>query len=225
MARKEKQYHFIYKTTNLLSGKYYYGMHSTDNLNDGYYGSGRRLKRSLNKYGKENHSVEYIEFLPDRKTLIGREKEIVNLNEIAKEDCMNLTIGGNGGLPINIDEFAFHSKGGKIGGKIHADRIKNDPEYAERHRKISSNNMKKLHLIGQSHNWKGKHLSVETKSKIGSKNSIKQKGEKNSQYGTCWITNGIENKKIKKEDYYLYSNNWILGRKINKFQINCNIFN
>ena len=35
MARKEKQYHFIYKTTNLLSGKYYLGMHSTDNLQDG----------------------------------------------------------------------------------------------------------------------------------------------------------------------------------------------
>ena len=90
MARKEKQYHFIYKTTNVLNGKYYYGMHSTDNLNDGYYGSGRRLKRSLNKYGKENHKVEILEYLPNRESLINREKEIVNLNEIAKEDCMNL---------------------------------------------------------------------------------------------------------------------------------------
>ena len=27
-----------------------------------------------------------------------------------------------------------------------------------------------------------------------------QKGKNNSQYGTCWITNGIENKKIKKSD-------------------------
>jgi hypothetical protein len=29
-------------------------------------------------------------------------------------------------------------------------------------------------------------------------------GDKNSQYGTCWITNGKFNKKIKKEDF----NNW-----------------
>ena len=29
-------------------------------------------------------------------------------------------------------------------------------------------------------------------------NSIKQKGENNSQFGTGWITNGVENKKIKK---------------------------
>ena len=63
MARKEKKYHFIYKTTNLLSGKYYIGMHSTDNLDDGYLGSGRRLRYSINKYGKESHKREIIEFV------------------------------------------------------------------------------------------------------------------------------------------------------------------
>ena len=49
MARKEKKYHFIYKTTNLLSGKYYIGMHSTDNLDDGYLGSGYRLRLAIKK--------------------------------------------------------------------------------------------------------------------------------------------------------------------------------
>nr|MDA3778656.1 hypothetical protein [Bacteroidales bacterium] len=101
MARKEKTYHFIYKTTNLLNGKYYYGMHSTNNLNDGYLGSGKRLRYSINKYGKENHKCEIIEFLLNRKLLKEREKEIVNLNEIAKIDCLNLKIGGEGGF---IDE-------------------------------------------------------------------------------------------------------------------------
>lgn len=36
-----KKYHFLYKTTNLLNSKVYYGMHSTNDLNDGYLGSGR----------------------------------------------------------------------------------------------------------------------------------------------------------------------------------------
>ena len=42
-----------------------------------------------------------------------------------------------------------------------------------------------------------------------------QKGEKNSQYGTCWITKDNENKKIKKEylDEYI-SLGWKAGRVI-----------
>lgn len=34
--KSEHKYHFIYKTTNLISGKYYIGVHNTDDLNDGY---------------------------------------------------------------------------------------------------------------------------------------------------------------------------------------------
>lgn len=94
--RKEKQYHFIYKTTNLLSGKYYIGMHSTDSLNDGYFGSGIYLRRSLNKYGTKNHKLEILEFCKTREELKSREEEIVNLNEIAKKECMNLRVGGGG---------------------------------------------------------------------------------------------------------------------------------
>jgi hypothetical protein len=94
MAKKgygtRKKYHFIYKTTNLLSGRYYIGMHSTDDLNDGYLGSGTYLRRSINKHGKENHSIEILEFLNSREELAAREREIVSLQEIAKKECMNL---------------------------------------------------------------------------------------------------------------------------------------
>jgi hypothetical protein len=47
-------------------------------------------------------------------------------------------------------------------------------------------------------NWKGKTHREESKRKIGIKNSIYQSGKDNSQYGTMWITNGSENKKIQK---------------------------
>jgi hypothetical protein len=42
------------------------------------------------------------------------------------------------------------------------------------------------------------------------KNSLSQKGEKNSQYGTMWITDGIVNKKIKKEQDIPFG--WKRGR-------------
>ena len=43
-----------------------------------------------------------------------------------------------------------------------------------------------------------------------------QQGEKNSQFGTMWITNGIESKKIQKDE--VIPEGWALGRifKTNK---------
>lgn len=66
------------------------------------------------------------------------------------------------------------------------------------------------------HFWKNRNHSETTKLKI--KNTCgpnHQQKEKNSQYGTCWIRNEIENKKIKKEELEKYlKEGWIKGRKI-----------
>ena len=65
--------------------------------------------------------------------------------------------------------------------------------------------------------WTGRKHTEETKRKIGEKNSLHQKGEKNSQFDTCWIynLNIKESKKIKKSelDEWLL-NEWLKGRKI-----------
>ena len=63
----KKSYHFLYKTTNLINNKYYYCVHSTKNLNDGYLGSGKYLKRSINKYGKENFNLQYVRAISARR--------------------------------------------------------------------------------------------------------------------------------------------------------------
>jgi hypothetical protein len=212
MARKEKQYHFIYKTTNLLNGKYYYGMHSTDNLNDGYLGSGKRLKYSLNKYGRENHKVEYLEFLPNRKSLINREKEIVNLNEIAKEDCMNLMIGGKGGF-ISEEQQRYRSI---CGGKAFAKRLKEDIEFRNVHAMMVSKNIQKYNLSNKkkSDTFTNKRHTDETKRKMSLKASIRI-GNKNSQFGTCWINKNEIIKKIKCGELSTFiENGWIKGRKV-----------
>ena len=61
---------------------------------------------------------------------------------------------------------------------------------------------------------KTRMLKEESKIKIGYTNSIKQLGTNNSQYGSCWITNGLENKKISKDD--TIPSGWHLGRTIQK---------
>jgi hypothetical protein len=207
MARKEKKYNYIYKTTNLKNGKFYVGMHSTNNLNDGYLGSGDRLRRSIRRNGKDNFKLEILEFLPDRTSLSLREKELINEDLLKDPMCMNLSLGGQGGLK-NIE----HGIKLKEGASKWAKAQWQNTEYRNKITNVLRNNMKENHKLGKIKydTTKGKTLSESHKLKIGEANSQKQKGEGNSQFGTCWITNGTENKKIKKTEKL--PNGWKFGR-------------
>jgi hypothetical protein len=88
-----KKFHIIYKITR-FDGAFYIGMHSTDNLDDGYFGSGNRISRSLKYHGIHQHTKEILEFLPSRKELVEREKQIVNETLLADPLCLNLCTGG-----------------------------------------------------------------------------------------------------------------------------------
>ena len=92
-----------------------------------------------------------------------------------------------------------------------------NPGQLEHNRIATSERNRRLHSEGKmsAPDWTGKKHKEETKRKIGEKNSILQSGEKNSQYGTMWITNGIENKKIKKEELDKWTSlGYTKGRKI-----------
>jgi hypothetical protein len=212
MSLKEKKYHFIYKTTDTRNGNFYIGMHSTDNLDDGYVGSGTKLRRLIHKHGKKIFNIEILEFSPNRKLLKEREFEIVNSNLLLQKKCLNLKPGGYGGLNNKEHAYNFHAAGGKkvrqMFSKIHFDRLKTDEEYREKWRE----NVRKSG-VWSGKIWQGRKHKEETKKKIGEINSKKQKGKNNSQFGTRWITNGIENKKIKTQD--LIPDGWRLGRNLN----------
>ena len=67
----------------------------------------------------------------------------------------------------------------------------------------------------------GTRHTEETKNKMKKifKEIQHQQGEKNSQYGTCWIYNNIENKKIKKEELNDYIKlGWIKGRNMKLYK-------
>lgn len=103
-----RKYHIIYKTTCLITGKWYIGMHSTDDLSDGYQGSGQVLWKSIKKYGKEQHQCVVLEHCDDREALSLREEEIITKNVLNDPMCMNLRTGGTGNYP----------------GKTHPDEVK-----------------------------------------------------------------------------------------------------
>ena len=217
MARKEHTHHYIYKTTCSITGKYYIGMHSTSNLDDGYIGSGRRLWLSINKHGKENHSVEILEWLPDRSSLKLREKEIVNEDLLIDKNCMNLVLGGGGGLAndnhrmnfttAGINNIEFARKNGIL-VKNRVDRWNSDKSFKENY------SMKLSEASKNNKNWVGRKHTSETKTKIGEASSLNQKGDLNSQYGTFWITDGTINRKIKKDQ--IIPIGWKKGRIIKK---------
>jgi len=174
-------------------------MHSTNDLEDGYLGSGKRLRYSIRKYGKENHIREILEFCDSRKELKKLEEEIVTLNEIAKEECMNLVPGGHGGF----ERTESHKKAMLESFK---NRLKVDKSFLEKYKEIGRQNFKNAHKNGKIKysNFEGKKHSEESKNKISSSMKGKGKGSNNSQFGTCWVTNGTENKKIKKEHIDLW---------------------
>lgn len=205
MARKEKKYHFIYKTTNLLNGKYYIGMHSTDNLEDGYLGSGKRLRYSINKHGTENHVREILEFVNSREDLKKREKEIISTNEIAKKECLNLKVGGDGGFSNEAHKIKFIKSGINNFEKTKHKREKTlelkrkDLEW-EKNRLIKVRKGLCNYYKDNEYHFKNKRHSEETKKIMSEKKKGKFCNELNSQHGTCWITKDGVNKKIKKEE-------------------------
>jgi hypothetical protein len=199
MYKVNRKYHFIYKTTNLLSGRYYIGMHSTDNLDDGYLGSGSQLINAIKKHGKDNFVREILEFCSTREELHQKEEMLVTLNEVRNKDCMNMKVGGLGKWPESANEAFKHN-------------LQNDPALKESFRLQGSNHFKDLHKKGhfKYDTFKGRSHSEETKEKM--RNSANGFGETNSQYGKCWITNGKENKKIQKGGPI--PEGFSLGRKI-----------
>lgn len=203
----------------MITNRFYIGMHSTNDLNDGYMGSGKRLRCSLNKYGKENHKLEILEYCKDREELINRETEIVNDNLINESLCMNLKPGGRGGFTKEQSTKGAFSSHEKIKWLR-----ENDKDWVCKTRNNKSESKKKSFLEGRSivnlnfvYSFTDKLHSEETKLKIGEKTSKLQKGENNSQFGTCWIFNEQlkENKKIKKVELDNYLKlGWIKGRKL-----------
>ncbi len=180
----------IYKTTNIVNGKFYIGKHQTKDLNDGYLGSGKLLKRAITKYGVDNFHKEIL--------LICKDEAHMNLLESIlvvpdPEINYNLCEGGKGGF-------------GYINSTIYT-----EDKRKSHNKKISKSGMKSLRNknIELLSSWaakggsksKGKTLSSSTVEKISKSCS-----------NLIWITNGSNNRKIKKSD--TIPNEWYRGRTI-----------
>lgn len=92
----DKIFNTFYKITNLINGKYYYGVHRTKNLNDSYLGSGKLIRQAVKKYGKENFVKEVLCLFNTYEESLKFESEFITGNLLTDPLCYNLTEGGKG---------------------------------------------------------------------------------------------------------------------------------
>jgi len=197
MPRKQKKYHYLYKTTNLINDKFYVGMHSTDDLNDGYLGSGKHLRNSINYYGKQNFKFEILEFFNSREILIEEEEKLVDRDFIKDPLCMNLRIGGHGAFPFhtfNLGSKRTEETKIKMGEWIRTDEYKI---------KISEANLGKIRTDEHKekyHNCKiGKKHSEASKLNMSEVMKGKNKGKKHSEASKLNMSEAHKGKKLSDE--------------------------
>lgn len=122
--------YIVYKTTNLINGKIYVGVHRTNpDVNDGYIGCGVTRKdqkknkmgfpQAVKKYGYDNFKRETIQIFPDTEeghnAAYALEAEIVNEEFIKRKDTYNLALGGKFTAYENIKKkIAQYSIDGKF---------------------------------------------------------------------------------------------------------------
>ncbi len=209
-------HYLIYKITNKLNNKIYVGKHKTEDKGDGYFGSGLLLARAMEKHGAENFTKEILFECKSLEEMNRREADIVDEEFIARDDTYNIMLGGSGGFDyINANDLKDKSTYFKQGHTFHEngrkathERLKQDEEFRKEFGKKISN-FQKLHCSIHGGWFTGKSHSKETRKKQSDAKKGLYAGKKNPNYGNHWITNGVENKLVKKEDV---PSGWRKGR-------------
>jgi len=101
MSNKTKQ-HYVYKITNNVNGKYYYGKRTCYGLaiNDPYMGSGIGITQAIKTHGVENFTKEILSYCANEEEAYRTEASYITPSEVNNPNCYNKCI--NGRKPLNI---------------------------------------------------------------------------------------------------------------------------
>lgn len=219
-----KEYYTVYKTINLINGKVYIGVHKTKHVDDDYIGSGKVLKRAIDKYGINNFKKEILAIFDNSEDMFDMESILVNNDFVKDANTYNIKEGGGeGGWDyINTTGKNVYGNNGENGKPylMDAETRKNVMKCKGTYDAY----LEKLSLAwrdkyenGFEGTFKGKKHSKEAKDKISKSAKERLKDPtKNSQYGSMWIYNEktMISKKINKNDHI--PSGWKKGRKIKK---------
>ena len=207
----ERRRSYVYKIMCKITGEYYFGS-SFYAKRDSYWGSGRKIKELISKYGKENFVKEILGEFDDRVEAHKVENEYIE--KFRNDDkCLNIHIDRHFGTFSDDVLNKFHTErsgsGNSFYGKRHSDETK-----------------LKIHnsLIGNIPWIKGKTLSEETKQKISE--SLRGRTPWNKGKKNCYSLRGItpwnKGKKLNEETKQKIRESnrgktpWNKGKKLNK---------
>lgn len=143
----------VYKTTNIINGKFYIGQDS--NNNPEYLGSGILLKKSIEKYSRENFVKEILEVCSTKEEL--NEREIFWIEETqAKLYGYNIADGGHGGNTYN-DEIRKRVSELLKGREVSKETIEKRKKTREKNPEKYKLSEERKQAIGNTH--RGKTIS------------------------------------------------------------------
>jgi group I intron endonuclease len=179
----------VYKTTNLITGKFYIGKDKYDNPN--YMGSGIKLKDAIKSYGKHNFTKEILEYCNSYEHLNEREKHwIEEYNSTNPSIGYNISTGGDGG-----DNFTNHSNKELYRTKLSAASSKANQRLIDKRREDSlklwqneryKNNVKsglKKAMLNEDvkTKWREANKKAQNRPEVRKKKSEVQRGSNNSR--------------------------------------------
>lgn len=206
-------YYLVYKITNLINGKIYVGAHKTEDLNDGYFGSGLLLRKAIKKYGLDSFTRDILFFCEGESEMFKREAEIVDEGFCVRKDTYNLCVGGKGGWTyINRNELNKKNRHIALANISKASKGKKRPDISARMLEEYQNGRPLVGAAVMTKEMLFRALSPEANAKRSETMKVVSLGEGNSQHGKIWITNGIETRKISKNDPI--PEGWRTGRKM-----------
>lgn len=90
-------YGYIYLTINNINGKKYIGQHRADHFDTKYYGSGILLVKALQRYGKDNFSIKFLEpCFSDEELNLREICYIKEFDAVNSDEYYNIAHGGLG---------------------------------------------------------------------------------------------------------------------------------
>ena len=208
---------FIYSDLSFNYEPFYIGKGKGNRLYSHLKQTGRTLKtnkiNSIRNKGFEPIVLKYKENLSEEEAF---KLEVELINKIGRRNLKNGPLtniheGGKGGnLKGELNTFygKHHTEGHK---EYISNYIKNwckeNPDVIAKAKLKRAETFKKIDFNFST--FKNRKHSEESKLKMKGQD---KSGNKNSQFGTMWITNGTENKKIKTTD--TIPNGFYKGRKI-----------